>query len=118
MANEGIWLINAHGRRVHCLKEYEDELVNDRGYTYPAGEPSTQEGDESEAATEEPTEVDDEPDGGRRQLEQDIDTEAISKALASDNGNTMRSALADHIVGSTAGMGKPEIRDRLEVLLE
>lgn len=126
---EGIWLINTHGRRVHCLAEYEEELI-ERGYSYPPpekanhGEPDTEPAEPEEGDTE--GEGDEDPDEGEapeaagddEDLEKEIDVEEIEAALELDNGNVMRSTLAAHVEGSTQGMSKEEIRAGLEELLE
>lgn len=41
----------------------------------------------------------------------------LAEALETDNYHTMRSALATHQEASTAGMGKAEVRQRIEEML-
>lgn len=71
-----------------------------------------------EAAAERETKPEGPEEGQEVEPEELDDEEVIQSALASDNGNDMRSALARVSEESVAGMKKPEIREALEAKLE
>ncbi|MFB6374492.1 MAG: hypothetical protein ABEN55_15540 [Bradymonadaceae bacterium] len=119
MSDPGLYMRNPHGRRVHVAEERRDDLLEE-GYELlddtdekppPDADVPSPEETASSTAEGEASETEEPPLADEARAE-------IREALESDHYQTMRSTLAEHLDASTHGMGKSEVRDALESLLD
>jgi hypothetical protein len=104
---EYIYLENPHGRVVEVDVSRREDLL-------ASGYRAVDEDPEADEAPPAPTPAAETEDAESKSDDRD----RIRAALESDDFNEMRGTLADRVEESTQGMGKAEVREALEELLE